>query len=271
MHTLTDIANEAGTDKGTLVGCANSYSPIYDFLWSSRREEPLKILEIGLCVGGPEVEDGSADRDVTRIPSVRMWHEYFPNADIYGADISDFSKFENDWFKFVRVDCGDARQLSQIARIGIEFDIIVDDGSHASFHQQLTLSHLLPLVKPGGMYVIEDLGWQPKEYTASLPPVAKTDLLLRRWMTSGEVLSSPASNVFDQIESVLLFSHRTLQQLGDQYNRQNGVDVPPNDHRPGIVRSLRNAVSAARSKFTGQPFEDATDHVQLAIIRKKGR
>src|SRR5437764_34597 len=123
-------------------------------------------------------------------------------------------RFETDRFTFLRVDCGDAEQLSTIARLGVHFNIIVDDGSHASFHQQLALVHLLPLVKPGGVYVIEDLGWQPKRYTETLPPVPKTDLLLKRWMASGEIMDSDAipqqdwAGVFEQVESVFLFSSR---------------------------------------------------------------
>jgi hypothetical protein len=37
------------------------------------------------------------------------------------------------------------------------FDVIVDDGGH-SMHQQITsFTYLLPKVRPGGVYVIEDL------------------------------------------------------------------------------------------------------------------
>jgi len=102
-----------------------------------------------LLAGGPEL-DQSAGRRVNDIPSIRMWHEYFPLAHIHGLDISDFSAFETDWFKFFRADCGNRNELAKVANAGIPFDIIIDDGSHASFHQQLTMEMLLPALRPGG-------------------------------------------------------------------------------------------------------------------------
>jgi SAM-dependent methyltransferase len=38
-----------------------------------------------------------------------------------------------------------------------KFDIIIDDGSHRHDHQQKTLSALFKFLKPGGLYIIEDL------------------------------------------------------------------------------------------------------------------
>jgi ribonuclease BN (tRNA processing enzyme) len=37
------------------------------------------------------------------------------------------------------------------------FDVIIDDGSHQSQHQQVTFEHLWPALKSGGVYVIEDV------------------------------------------------------------------------------------------------------------------
>ena len=37
------------------------------------------------------------------------------------------------------------------------FDLIVDDGSHKNRDQLLTMAYLIPLVKPGGVYIIEDI------------------------------------------------------------------------------------------------------------------
>jgi hypothetical protein len=45
-----------------------------------------------------------------------------------------------------------------------EFDIIIDDASHASHHQQNGFLELFPRLAPGGLYVIEDLRWQPDAY-----------------------------------------------------------------------------------------------------------
>jgi len=38
-----------------------------------------------------------------------------------------------------------------------QYDIIIDDGSHFPQHQILTFQHLFSVLKPGGLYVVEDL------------------------------------------------------------------------------------------------------------------
>ncbi len=40
---------------------------------------------------------------------------------------------------------------------GLEFDVIIDDGSHWEDHQYQTLANFFPYVKSGGFYVIEDV------------------------------------------------------------------------------------------------------------------
>jgi hypothetical protein len=38
-----------------------------------------------------------------------------------------------------------------------QFDFILDDGSHHMYDQQITLGYLFPLLKPKGVYFLEDL------------------------------------------------------------------------------------------------------------------
>lgn len=50
------------------------------------------------------------------------------------------------------------------ARHGPLFDIVIDDGSHYPEHQVKTFLNFWPLVKPGGIYCLEDLhqSWWPR-------------------------------------------------------------------------------------------------------------
>jgi hypothetical protein len=96
-----------------------------------------------------------------------MWHDYFTNAIIYGIDNFDdliyktinFKKeqIENDRLKIFIGDQSDEIFLKKNFD-GIYFDIIIDDGSHRSWHQQQSFKYLFPKVNSGGYYIIEDLG-----------------------------------------------------------------------------------------------------------------
>jgi hypothetical protein len=229
---LTQIANEAGTDKGTVHGDAQGYTLIYEMLFEPMRDHALNLLEIGLAIGGPE-HGMPASREVADAPSVRMWRGYFPHAKIFGVDISDFSAFETDWFRFRRADCGDREQLDEVVAelsgSGVTLDVIVDDASHASFHQQLTMLKFFPLLKPGGFYVIEDLHWQPKSCEGRLPKVPKTSKLLAnllemgRFVNTGSISEESWQSVARRIGSTILVDEDYLLHLRHSYNLRFGV------------------------------------------------
>jgi SAM-dependent methyltransferase len=284
MTSLTELANKYGTDKGTISQASHSYTVIYDMLFNAYRNQNINILEIGLSTGGPELGN-SPDRVVTDAPSIRMWHEFFPNGKIYGIDISDFSRFQNEWFSFMRADCGDAQQLDQISRCGVAFDIIVDDGSHASFHQQLTLQKLFGILKNGGFYIIEDLHWQPLHYERSLPSTPDTTKQLRTFIKEGDFISSTLlpvdtwSEVAKKIRNVILLDDDELYGMQRIYNR--GFEIQPeNPHyfdKPlflrllsrGYVRRLFESSAEFSRASTGRFGPLRRSRTKLAIIHKK--
>lgn len=154
---LTDIANQMGVDKGSK---RHRYSELYQMLFLPLRTRKLTVMELGLQDGGPEHEF-PADRETTDMPSVRMWQAYFPKAHVIGLDISDFSAFADDRFTFVQADLEDRAALHDAIADLPKPDIIVDDASHASHHQQTAFLELFPKLASGGIYTIESLRWQP--------------------------------------------------------------------------------------------------------------
>ena len=82
------------------------------------------------------------------------------------------------------------RQIfDRLAReIGKSIDILIDDASHASHHQQIALGHLFPHVRSGGLYIIEDLHWQDPALEDKGVP--KTRDVLRKLQAVG-ILQSP--------------------------------------------------------------------------------
>lgn len=170
---LTDLADRFGSDKGS---SKHRYTELYHMLFHPLRERKINFLEMGLLIGGPEL-GGSADRETKDLPSVRMWLEFFPKAQILGLDVSDFGWFAHDRFTFVRCDM-DARENIAAAAAGMPaLDVVIDDASHASHHQQYGFLELFPKLKSGGLYIIEDLRWQPEAYERK--GITKTAALFR--------------------------------------------------------------------------------------------
>lgn len=160
---LTELARKHGSDKGE-VKPAHRYTLLYDLLFLPMRDRKIRLLEMGLQVGGPELGK-DAGRSTTKLPSVQMWLDYFPEAEIMGLDISDFSWFQDPRFSFVQCDMEMRENIREVAAgIDGQLDVIIDDASHASHHQQFAFLEMWPKLKNGGLYIIEDLHWQPAPY-----------------------------------------------------------------------------------------------------------
>lgn len=174
MNHLTELANSYNSDKGNVYKCAHHYTQHYEKVFSKYRNKPnFSLLEIGL----------NRD-DCSEVPSLRMYRDYFgKEAKLSGFDIRpEFKAFEEAGFEIFIGDQSSPDSLKQC--LTGQYDIIIDDGSHASSHQQISLRELWQAVKPGGIYVIEDLHWQP--FSESCP---NTRALADRWI-AGEWESS---------------------------------------------------------------------------------
>jgi len=157
---LTELADKFGSDKGSKK---HRYTELYHMLFQPFVARPINFMEMGLLIGGPE-HGKSADRPTRDLPSIRMWLEYFQQAQIIGLDVSDFSWFAHERFRFFRCDMDERANIAKVAAELPEMDIILDDASHASHHQQAAFLELFPKLRSGGMYLIEDLIWQPPPY-----------------------------------------------------------------------------------------------------------
>lgn len=171
---LTSLANYYGSDKGTKAGNAHDYTRLYSFLFEHLRQKKFDMLEIGLLRPHADPQMRTVrGRFAGEAPSVRMWLQYFPNARCHGIDISDFSSVSIDRFAFHQADLSEPQSIRALASRFPSLEIVIDDASHASFHQQVAFASFFPKVASGGFYVIEDLEWQP-EFETSLPSTTKT-------------------------------------------------------------------------------------------------
>ncbi len=214
---LTALANAFQSDKGTAHPEPHAYTLLYDLLLQPRRQGLRRMMEIGLCAGGPEV-GGDPDRPIAAAPSVDMWLRYFPSAVVHGFDISDFSSIRDPRFVFTRGDSGVEADLERAAG-GETFDLVIDDGSHASFHQQLALKVLFPHLAPGGLYIVEDLHWQSPFY-ADLPATVTTAHLVDHWFRNGRFppLEAPELQGLEALGAEVEFAFVVNQPFAGQAN-----------------------------------------------------
>ncbi|POX49995.1 class I SAM-dependent methyltransferase [Streptomyces sp. Ru72] len=142
--SLTDLALAFGSDKWG----GHWYTPLYERYFEPYSEQQVKVLEIG--VGGYRAVDAGG-------ASLRMWKHYFRRGMIYGLDLFDKSGLTEPRLRILQGDQGDQEFLATMAREHGPFDIVIDDGSHFCHHVIASFNALFPHVRPGGMYVVEDL------------------------------------------------------------------------------------------------------------------
>ncbi|MBQ7219960.1 MAG: class I SAM-dependent methyltransferase [Synergistaceae bacterium] len=138
-----------GTDKaslmtyGTRLGIGHDYLRHYDYLFSQFRQDKFSLIEFG-CFRGD---------------SLRMWEEYFPNAQIYGVDLDESARqHESERIHVVIGDATSQETHDELkAKTGGRAFIILDDASHAWSDQRRSFELFWDIVSPGGFYVIEDL------------------------------------------------------------------------------------------------------------------
>jgi hypothetical protein len=138
--SMTQISNELDCDKSTY----HIYTDIYPIYVDKFRNDSFNLLEIG-------VESGK---------SFKLWEEYFPNAKIHLADVEKSYLIYDSRFSSHICDQDDKESiLNMWNEIGKEslFDIIIDDGKHEFFSNFNFLINSIQSLKPGGIFIIEDL------------------------------------------------------------------------------------------------------------------
>lgn len=152
---LSELATKYGTDKGP---SNHEYTAIYEQYLEPLRYEQVSLLELG--IGGREdAALGGA--------SLRMWREYFTGT-VVGLDL----KAKNFAIPGVEILRGSQDDPNVITSIGADFgsfDVIIEDASHVSSLTIRSFELVHPLLKPGGLYIIEDThqAYHPHYYGAA--------------------------------------------------------------------------------------------------------
>lgn len=131
----------------------------YAKYWLSNKEfDATRIVELGIWDGG----------------SVAFWFEYFHPDKHVAIDILDrkdspyFQRYkesrglESSIRTFWGTDQADSEALGRIvhSEFSDELDLVIDDASHIYKPTKVSFETLFPFLRPGGLYIIEDWGWE---------------------------------------------------------------------------------------------------------------
>ena len=124
------------TDKGT----THCYIDSYDKLFIDYKEKSINILEVGVSEGG----------------SVRLWSEYFTNANIFGYDIVKTAR-PNIFNEKVTYVVKDVNSITTEEFKETPLTIAIDDGSHSLQDQLTFIKTIYNQVVAGGLVIVEDI------------------------------------------------------------------------------------------------------------------
>ncbi len=151
---LCKLAFLYGTDKCPKIN--HVYTPFYYEIFKDRRKEIKKVLEVGI----------GSHRTMRHVPhyspgaSLRMWRDFFPKAQVYGADFDREVLIEEDRIKTFYCDETKADDIKKLVeQTGTDIDIVIDDASHYSRNQLFLCQTLMPLLQKSVTYIIEDVAY----------------------------------------------------------------------------------------------------------------
>lgn len=126
------------------------YLDIYHRHFSRFAGTEVHVMEVGVYSGG----------------SLQMWKEYFgPQCRVYGVDIHPACQdYEDEVTKIFIGDQADRLFWASVKEAVPTLDILIDDGGHFPEQQITTLEEILPHLRPGGVYLCEDVHGAMNEY-----------------------------------------------------------------------------------------------------------
>ena len=136
---FAELFKKYGCDKER----CHRYGIAYDALLLPYLDRRIKLLEIGIDRGA----------------SLRCWREALPRADVWAIDIDvgSLQHVPEGVHGIIGSQYNDTFLRSVTNSVGGWWDVVIDDGSHLIHHQRFTFDYLWPSIRPGGLYIIEDL------------------------------------------------------------------------------------------------------------------
>jgi lipopolysaccharide biosynthesis glycosyltransferase/predicted O-methyltransferase YrrM len=158
---LCRIMGAHGSDKGSvnITTSWHNYTTLYYALLKDRRESIRRVFELGLGTTDLTIPNNMG---VNGKPgaSLRGWAEFFPHAEVFGADIDKRILFTEDRIKTYYCDQLDPSAICsmwQLEDLQESFDLIIEDGLHTYEANVCFFENSIHMLKAGGLYIIEDI------------------------------------------------------------------------------------------------------------------
>ena len=158
---LCEIMERNKSDKGSLnlETSWHNYTAVYYRLFNSIRFDKLRVFELGLGTNNINIPShmGANGRPGA---SLYGWSEFFPNSEIYGADIDKdilFSDNRIETFYCDQTNPDVINNMWQNPKLMDTFDIIIEDGLHEFEANVCFFENSIHKLSKGGYYIIEDV------------------------------------------------------------------------------------------------------------------
>ena len=158
---LCEIMTRNRSDKGNtdLNYAWHHYTMFYYELFKNIKNKKLRIFELGMGTTDTSI-DSNMGPNGRPGASLFGWAEFFPNAEIFGADIDKKILFDTDRIKTYYCDQTDSDCVKNMwlhSDLNENFDIIIDDGLHRYFSNKCFFENSIHKLKEDGYYIIEDI------------------------------------------------------------------------------------------------------------------
>ena len=124
------------------------------------RNKSLRIFELGIGTTNPNIV---SNMGINGRPgaSLHGWSEFFPNSQVFGADIDSSILFHTDRIATFYCDQTIPMDIKNMWNLEpdlkSDFDIIIDDGLHTISANVCFFENSIHKLNPGGYYIIEDI------------------------------------------------------------------------------------------------------------------
>ena len=127
---------------------AHGYAKFYENYFKNIKNKELKIIEIGSFYGNASA----------------ALYFYFKNSIIFSADINpDMYIYKSKRIKNFFIDNSSRSSIdNNLVNKNIKFDIVIEDASHMLNDQIISLFMIFKILKPGGLFFIEEIDFPEK-------------------------------------------------------------------------------------------------------------